>query len=324
VICEMADGRRFSLLTTATRGADEPSFKRRPEAQAARRPVDRSELLAREHRRQPAVGDFENAYDRHRRFVAEYASRYASRSADPAAHGGAPLGASEYAIAREHSRFIWRASAAPLVWEERVAKNYYERLFKEYAIADLAQYEHGRIGLRWRTEAEVVDGKGQFVCASRGCSETAGLCSYEINFRYAERGETHNALVKLRCCGPCALKLNHRTAHKRAAPPPQHAASDDAPRKRRKELGAQPPAEEGRDACEEQRASTPKTVCAGREPTARGVWSGAVAEGRNGQPGQGGSRLPTPSSQHAQPGQHRGEGGDGSASFERFLQTMLL
>jgi protein FRA10AC1 len=32
-------------------------------------------------------------------------------------------------------------------------------LFKEYVLADMSRYEEGKVGLRWRTEKEVIEGK---------------------------------------------------------------------------------------------------------------------------------------------------------------------
>eukprot|EP00882_Tetradesmus_deserticola_P028362 GHRQ01031593.1.p1 GENE.GHRQ01031593.1~~GHRQ01031593.1.p1 ORF type:complete len:203 (+),score=86.37 GHRQ01031593.1:320-928(+) len=63
--------------------------------------------------------------------------------------------------------------------------------------------------MRWRTKQEVVSGKGQFTCGARGCSEAAGLCSYEVNFAYVEAGQPRQALVKLRLCAGCGQKLNY-------------------------------------------------------------------------------------------------------------------
>ena len=34
--------------------------------------------------------------------------------------------------------------------------------------------------MRWRTQKEVVSGKGQFVCGAKGCDKRAGLASYEV------------------------------------------------------------------------------------------------------------------------------------------------
>lgn len=40
--------------------------------------------------------------------------------------------------------------------------------------------QDGKVGLRWRTEKEVVAGKGQFVCGARGCDVRQGLGSFEV------------------------------------------------------------------------------------------------------------------------------------------------
>ena len=132
---------------------------------------------------------------------------------------------------REAHRFLWDEEPKPgekpaglkhlerwggelrpherLSWEERLAKRYYDQLHKEYAIADMSRYREGGVGLRWRTEREVFDGKGQFVCGNKACSEEAGLRSFEVHFGYVEHGEQKEALVKLRVCPTCAAKLNY-------------------------------------------------------------------------------------------------------------------
>jgi protein FRA10AC1 len=43
-------------------------------------------------------------------------------------------------------------------WETRVAKKYYDKLFKEYCIANLSRYKLGQVAMRWRTKKEVMDG----------------------------------------------------------------------------------------------------------------------------------------------------------------------
>lgn len=43
----------------------------------------------------------------------------------------------------------------------------HSKLFKEYAIADLSRHREGRVGLRWRTQREVVNGTGQFACGAK-------------------------------------------------------------------------------------------------------------------------------------------------------------
>jgi protein FRA10AC1 len=90
----------------------------------------------------------------------------------------------------------------------QLAKRYYDKLFKEYCIADLTHFDRNKIGMRWRTEAEVVRGKGQFECGSKHCDVRKKLTTWEVNFSYVEHGEHKNALVKLRLCKACSLKLN--------------------------------------------------------------------------------------------------------------------
>lgn len=95
-------------------------------------------------------------------------------------------------------------------WVIRMSIAYYHRLFREYAIVDLRLYKENRIGLRWRTEMEVLQGKGQFVCANKTCEETSGLHSYEVLFRYKEQDQVKRCLVKVRVCEDCALKFFYR------------------------------------------------------------------------------------------------------------------
>ena len=46
-------------------------------------------------------------------------------------------------------------------------------------MADLSRYKERQIGMRWRTEAEVVAGKGQFQCGAKRCDGAGGLQSFE-------------------------------------------------------------------------------------------------------------------------------------------------
>lgn len=98
-----------------------------------------------------------------------------------------------------------------MTWGQRVAKKYYDKLFKEYALCELKYYKEGKIALRWRTEKEVIVGKGQFICASTRCDESKKLQSWEVNFGYMEDGEKKNELVKVRLCPKCSDKLNFKT-----------------------------------------------------------------------------------------------------------------
>ncbi|OWZ05840.1 hypothetical protein PHMEG_00021996, partial [Phytophthora megakarya] len=95
-------------------------------------------------------------------------------------------------------------------WQVRMSVRYYRQLFREYALADLSRYKEGKVGLRWRTEMEVVAGKGQFSCGNKRCDERTGLHSYELLFAYVEHGERKRCLVKVRVCSTCAEKLFYK------------------------------------------------------------------------------------------------------------------
>jgi len=93
-------------------------------------------------------------------------------------------------------------------------------LSTQYALVDLSRYKEGKLGLRWRTQGEVIAAKGQFECGNitkgKPCAATSSLHSYELNFAYVEQGQQKQELVKVRVCSHCAAKLNYRRQHKRS------------------------------------------------------------------------------------------------------------
>lgn len=117
---------------------------------------------------------------------------------------------SDLQLLREQHRFLRSEADDDGSWESELAKRYYDRLFKEYVICDLAGYKRGEVGLRWRTQEEVVKGKGQFRCGHKRCESDVGLRSYEVDFQYDEAGVLKRALVKARLCEDCAYKLHYR------------------------------------------------------------------------------------------------------------------
>ncbi|KAL2613765.1 hypothetical protein R1flu_025457 [Riccia fluitans] len=169
----------------------------------------RSDIFGREEKRQHYGSYIKglSAYDRHKKFMDDYVHFYP---------GNAVIGTSatiktDLDTLRETYRFIrTEEDDSERTWEQRLAKRYYEKLFKEYCIADMSRYKESKIGFRWRTEKEVISGKGQFVCGNRKCNEKEGLSSYEVNFSYYENGENRQALVKLRVCPRCAYKLKYK------------------------------------------------------------------------------------------------------------------
>ncbi|CAO2817398.1 unnamed protein product [Amaranthus hypochondriacus] len=153
-----------------------------------------------------------NAYDRHKKFLNDYVKYYGKeRPSDTKL----PIKTDRDTL-KEGYRFI-RTEEDDLdpSWEQRLVKRYYDKLFKEYCIADMSKYKSGKIGLRWRTENEVISGKGQFICGNKHCEEKTGLASFEVNFSYFEAGENKQALVKLVVCERCAEKLHYKRNRER-------------------------------------------------------------------------------------------------------------
>ena len=121
------------------------------------------------------------------------------------------------AMAREH-RFVREdddvdADGRGVEHGVKLAKRYYAKLFKTYAICDLSRAP--KVGMRWRTEEEVRSGKGQFMCGERACDGVDALQSFECHFTYVEAGAKKSALVKVRVCGTCAVKLGSSDGHTR-------------------------------------------------------------------------------------------------------------
>jgi protein FRA10AC1 len=164
-----------------------------------------------------------DAYSRHKQFINDYYLFYGQDSYLVSSPAGLPAGfKSEREIIRQHHRFIrYEEDDRDLgdQWEKRLAKKYYDKLFKEYCLAELKYYREGRVAMRWRTEQEVVTGKGQFICGSMRCDSKDQLRSWEVNFGYVEDGVKKNALVKLRLCPRCSERLNYgrRWSKKRPA-----------------------------------------------------------------------------------------------------------
>lgn len=48
-------------------------------------------------------------------------------------------------VIREEMRFIWDDDEPVDTWEKRLAKRYYDKLFKEYCICDLAYYKINKV-----------------------------------------------------------------------------------------------------------------------------------------------------------------------------------
>ncbi|KAG7507356.1 hypothetical protein JOB18_031603 [Solea senegalensis] len=187
-------------------------FQKGRHSQVAHRSSHSNELDREEARNRRAHLISLNAFERHKKFVGDYILYYGGQMADFRRSGAKDK--TDFDVLRENHRFLWRdEDEDDMTWEKELAKKYYDKLFKEYCIADLSRYKENKFGFRWRTENEVVSGKGQFQCGNKRCEKQEGLKSWEVNFAYVERSEKRNALVKLRLCPECSFKLNYH--HKR-------------------------------------------------------------------------------------------------------------
>ena len=130
----------------------------------------------------------------------------------------ADVRAERHEFIRDEARdAIEGAGPSAAAWEVRTTAKYDAQLYKELAIADLSRWSAKQVGLRWRTESDVIAGKGQSSCAEVKCGERTALTSFEVVFKYAERGERRQALVKVRLCPPCAEKMRAAKADKKTA-----------------------------------------------------------------------------------------------------------
>uniref|UniRef100_A0A3P9LA76 FRA10A associated CGG repeat 1 n=1 Tax=Oryzias latipes TaxID=8090 RepID=A0A3P9LA76_ORYLA len=187
-------------------------FQKGQHSKVAHRSLHSSEVDREEARNRRAHLISLNAFERHKKFVGDYILYYGGQLADFKRSGVKDK--TDLDVLRENHRFLWRdEDEEDMTWEKELAKKYYDKLFKEYCIADLSRYKENKFGFRWRTENEVVSGKGQFQCGNKRCEKNEGLKSWEVNFAYVEHGEKKNALVKLRLCPECSFKLNFH--HKR-------------------------------------------------------------------------------------------------------------
>lgn len=118
----------------------------------------------------------------------------------------------EHELLRKHHRFLRserEEDEARNNWEKRIATRYEAELYKEYAVVNLSRYKHKQVALRWRTEKEVLTGKGQQNCASLDCAKLEDLETLEVCFGYTEAGIKKKALVKIRICARCKEKLQN-------------------------------------------------------------------------------------------------------------------
>jgi len=151
-----------------------------------------------------------DAFDRHKKFINDYLLYYGGSM--QTFKRDTSRDRTDHDVIKEHHQFLWSDEDGQTEsYESKLAKKYYDKLFKEYCIADLSLFKENKVALRWRIETEVFSGKGQFLCGEKKCKEAEDLRSWEVNFGYVEHGQKKNALVKVRLCPDCSRKLNHHS-----------------------------------------------------------------------------------------------------------------
>ncbi|SBT74775.1 conserved protein, unknown function [Plasmodium malariae] len=138
----------------------------------------------------------------------------------------------DYDILKKKYNFIHDVSNE----KNSLLQRYYNSICNKYVICDLTKYKETKIGLRWRTEEEIINGKGHIICSSKKCNNT-DLKTYEFLFQYVEGEITKEVIktdilpymcvnfqvfvhlyvftnVKVRACMDCAYKLHYKKIKK--------------------------------------------------------------------------------------------------------------
>ncbi|KAI5786890.1 folate-sensitive fragile site protein Fra10Ac1-domain-containing protein [Pyronema domesticum] len=148
-----------------------------------------------------------------------------------------PIQRTERDILLSHHRFLRDESpgspSAADTYEKNLIAAYDAKLYKEYVLIELSQYRAGRVAMRWRTEQEVKDGKGERVCAGLGCGRGTEE-EREVLFNYEEHGEGKEAMVKVRLCAGCARRLRKAKGERRRSRSPRRHRERSRSRERRK------------------------------------------------------------------------------------------
>ncbi|EGT34977.1 hypothetical protein CAEBREN_07762 [Caenorhabditis brenneri] len=265
------------------RKKDELDEKVRPGSLAKRKRADGRADFEEEHgkmHRRMAKMMSMNAYDRHKEMINLYYLSYPG--ATQLLNRKVQNEKTDLDVLKEHHRFVWdegeQQDAESSSWEKRMAKKYYEKLFKEYCIVDLSLYKTNKIGMRWRTENEVKEGKGQLSCGARKCPETAALASWEVNFSYKEDGRPKSALVKARLCPKCSDKLNYGTQKRQVKQKKRAVRRWEKERRRKRDSGDEEEDVDVKDVKAENKdqpsTSTAATTAASSLSASTDIWEG--------------------------------------------------
>lgn len=84
-----------------------------------------------------------NPYERHKLIINEYVLNKPGQT--KLLQHDLSKGKRDIDIIRENHKFLWDEDDVAETWEERLAKKYYDKLFKEYCISDLSRYKENKV-----------------------------------------------------------------------------------------------------------------------------------------------------------------------------------
>ena len=186
-----------------------------PKARAAAAPKKPLDAYTVEHNRKVSAQarGFVSSFERHKKYMKDVVHYYGGKVPKAAE------GENDFAILQRNFQFIrdeyddvetLEEGTNKEKYEAEISLAYYQKLHKEYALANLTRFETGEIGLMWRTDQQVISGKGQFVCGNVDCDAMEGLKEFEMEFGYKENEQQKLELVKISLCPVCAYKLNYK------------------------------------------------------------------------------------------------------------------
>ncbi|GAW78978.1 hypothetical protein, conserved [Plasmodium gonderi] len=158
---------------------------------------------------------------------------------------------SDYDILKKKYQFVHDVSTE----NNSLLQKYYKSICNKYVICYLDEYKVKKIGLRWRTEEEIVSGKGHIICSSNECDNT-NLNTYEFMFRYSEEGIEKETKVKLRACMDCAYKINYRAIKKYLKKNPKEKVNKEKRKKENCTLGKRQRCDKGHSKSESNKLSS--------------------------------------------------------------------
>lgn len=58
-------------------------------------------------------------------------------------------------VIRENHKFLWEDHEEPDSWEKKLAKKYYDKLFKEYCICDLSRFKEKKVNITFYSSVTI-------------------------------------------------------------------------------------------------------------------------------------------------------------------------